>query len=65
MTPSACPYCGRPDARTARSKAENPYCSACLSDRVKAAPSAPENESVRLVGRYFYFGPTPRQDIPT
>lgn len=56
-----CPYCQREMKISAIAYAENPYCHACLDERVSKARRAPENEEVALVGRYFIFTQDPQK----
>ena len=52
-----CPYCNRPSTEAALSYRENPFCNACLPERMeKAKQEAGKFRWVRE-GRYFRFVP--------
>ncbi len=61
MTERICPYCERPNPVSALSYAENPFCQACLRERVDEAAKVVGPVTWRRVGKMLV--PVPLSSI--
>ncbi len=50
--PASCPFCGRPRGGSSRARAENPYCAACLHERLTLATA--RSQVFRLIHEGHY-----------
>lgn len=63
-----CPFCGRENPVSSQEYAENPFCNACLDDRVSRAGAHLGNFTCRLSGVFYEIIPeteTTSSDAPS
>ena len=59
QTKTRCPYCSRPMAREDAARAANPFCQACLDERVERAAAAMLPVARKRIGNVIVLIPNP------